>query len=299
MSSDAPLVSTVIPAFNVAWCIDRAINSVLSQNYHPLEVIVVDDGSTDDTQEILANYKEAIRVVRNTNGGLSSARNTGILEARGDYVAFLDADDWWLSGKLSAQVTLMQNQPKIGFCSVATNVEDPDGNFLNRWDCPKWQGSFLAHLFHNNAAVAGSGSGVMARRELFQEAGLFDEHLKSLEDIDMWMRLAAISEYACHPDTLAVILKHPESMSRNLEVMRDAAIRVMKKNRTLLPLHLQDSYWRTGLSSVFADYAKWEYRAGMRSPSLLDILQAFRLAPFSRGRLCLGLLKDVLLGRPL
>ncbi len=293
------LISVIIPAFNAAWCVRRAVDSVLAQDYKPLEVLVVDDGSTDDTPEILAEYGESIRVVTKANGGLSSARNAGIKAASGDSVAFLDADDWWLPGKLSAQVRLMQSQPEIGFCSVATNVEDPDGIFLNLWACPEWQGSFLAHLFHNNAAVTGSGSGVMARKELFEKAGLFDEALKSLEDIDMWMRLAAVSEYACIPEPLVVILKHPNSMSRNLEVMRNAAIQVMRKNRLLLPNKLQGRFWRDGMASVYADYAKWWYRTGRRSAALQDIMRALLLAPLARGRLCLGLFRDIALGRGL
>jgi glycosyltransferase involved in cell wall biosynthesis len=299
MTTRTALVSAIIPAYNAAWCVRRAIDSVLQQDHQPLEVVVVDDGSTDETPKVLESYKEAIRVVRKANGGLSSARNTGIQQARGDYVAFLDADDWWLPGKLTAQVQLMRARPETGFCSVATRVEDPEGNFLNLWPCPEWRGSFLENLFHQLAAVAGSGSGVMARRELFQTAGLFDEGLDSLEDIDMWMRLAAVSDYACIPEPLAVILKHPDSMSRNLATMRDAAIQVMKKNRSLLPSRLQGAYWRTGLASVFADYAKWEYRTGMRGAALVDTMRALLLAPLNRGRLCLGLLKDMALNRPL
>ena len=292
-------VSVVIPAYNAAWCIRRAIDSALAQDFRSLEVLVVDDGSTDNTPEILTSYAGSVRVVKKANGGLSSARNAGIKEAKGAYIAFLDADDWWLPGKLSAQVKLMQSRPEIGFCSVAANVEDPDGKFLNLWGCPQWQGSFLAHLFHNNAAVAGSGSGVMVRRELFEKAGLFDETLDSLEDIDMWMRLAAISDYACIPQPLAVILKHPDSMSRNLEVMREAAIQVMRKNRSLLPVLLQTGYWRAGMASVYADYAKWWCRSGRRGTALQDVMRAFLLAPLARGRLCLGLIRDIALGREL
>ncbi len=294
-----PLVSVIIPAYNAAWCICRAIDSVLEQGYRSMEIIVVDDGSSDDTQQVLAPYGEKLCVVKQANGGLSNARNTGIQTARGDYVAFLDADDWWLPGKLEAQVRLMQDHPEIGFCSVATNVEDPDGNFLNLWPCPQWQGSFLEALFHENAAVAGSGSGVMARRELFEKAGLFDEGLKSLEDIDMWMRLAAVAGYACVNEPLAVILKRPDSMSRNLAVMRDAAIQVMEKNRSLLPIQLQEGHWRKGMAAVFADYAKWQYRIGRRGAALRDLRRAFFFAPLSQGRLCLGLFKDMLLGRDL
>ena len=299
MNNRSGRVSVIIPAYNAAWCVARAIDSALEQDYEAKEIIVVNDGSTDDTGRVLAGYGDRIRVVDKPNGGLSSARNAGIEAAEGEFVAFLDADDWWLPGKLTAQAGLMRDDPDVGFCSVATQVEDPDGSMINLWSCPVWQGDFVGFLFHNNAAVAGSGSAVMARRELFERAGLFDESLNSLEDIDMWMRLAAISRYACIGETLAVILKRPDSMSRNLEVMRASALQVMQKNRALLPEDKQNAFWRAGLASVYTDYAKWRYRAGDRRGALADTLRALALAPLARGRLCLGLLRDMLLGRGL
>lgn len=294
-----PTVSVVIPAYNAAWCVRRAIDSVLAQDLRDFELIVVDDGSTDETPVVLASYGDRIRVLRKANGGLSSARNKGIREARGEFVAFLDADDWWLPGKLNKQVTLMRARPELGFSSTSARVESPEGRLVNVWSCADWEGPFLVHLFGANADVAGSGSAVIVRRSLFERIGGFDETLRSLEDIDMWMRLAAVSDYACLEDPLAVILKRPDSMSRNLEVMRAAAIRVMEKNRHLLPLPLQGAFWRSCLASVHADYAKWRYRAGDRRGALADVLAMLRLAPVKRGRLAVGLARDILLGRPL
>ncbi|MGQ9861548.1 MAG: glycosyltransferase family 2 protein [Thiobacillaceae bacterium] len=299
MKPEAPSVSVVIPAYNAAWCVGRAIDSVLAQDYRDFELIVVDDGSTDDTAKVLAAYGDAIHVIGKPNGGLSSARNAGIAAARGEFIAFLDADDWWLPGKLRLQISSMRQNANIGFSSTTARVVDPDGNLVNIWACAHWDGSFLAHLFGSNADVAGSGSAVIVRRSLFDQVGGFDETLKSLEDIDMWMRLAAVSEYACLEEPLTVILKRPDSMSRNLEVMRRAALTVMTKNRPLLPRSLQGAYWRACLAGIYGDYAKWRYRAGQRLPALLDVMRILSLAPVSRGRLGLGLLRDILLGRPL
>ena len=298
-NAETPAVSVVIPAYNAAWCVGKAIDSVLAQDYRDFEVIVVNDGSTDDTAAILATYGDAIRVVQQSNGGLSSARNAGIRESRGEFVAFLDADDWWLPGKLAKQMALMQTRPELGFTSTTARVEDPEGRLVNVWACAQWQGSFLVHLFGSNADVAGSGSAVIARRALFDQVGGFDESLRSLEDIDMWMRLAAAANYACLEEPLAVILKRPGSMSRNLEVMRDAAIRVMQKNRKLLPASHQGAYWRACMAGIHGDYAKWRYRAGQRVAALGEITRLLALAPLARGRLALGLMKDMLLGRQL
>jgi glycosyltransferase involved in cell wall biosynthesis len=298
-TAEAPAVSVVIPAYNAAWCVAKAIDSVLAQEGAGYEIVVVDDGSTDDTPAVLAHYGDAVRVVRQRNQGLSAARNAGIRAARGEFVAFLDADDWWLPGKLGKQMELMRTRPEVGFSSTAARVEDPEGRLLNLWAAPQWQGAFVVHLFGSNADVAGSGSAVVARRALFERVGGFDETLRSLEDIDMWMRLAAVTDYACLDEPLVVILKRPGSMSRNLEMMRNAAVQVMRKNRHLLPGPLRGAYWRACMAGVHADYAKWRYRSGQRAGALREVAKLLALAPLARGRLGLGLLKDIALRRPM
>ncbi len=299
MTKTQTRVSVIIPAYNAAWCVRRAIDSVLAQSFRDFELIVVDDGSTDDTSEILRSYGTLIRIVSKPNGGLSSARNAGIAAAHGEYVAFLDADDGWLPEKLSRQVALLDAYPEIGFCSCATMVHTPAGETLSIWECPAVEGGVLETIFRTNGAVAGSGSAVMARCTLFAQVGGFDETLRSLEDIDMWMRLGAVSGYACIPEKLVFILKHPESMSRNLAVMRASALTVMQKNRSLLPPARRGSFWRAAYASTLADYAKWGYRTGQRNQALRDVLWGLALSPLRTGRLMLGLLRDMVFGRTL
>jgi glycosyltransferase involved in cell wall biosynthesis len=299
LEAQPPAVSVVIPAYNAAWCLRKAIDSVLAQEFRDFELLVVDDGSTDDTAAALAPYGEAIRVVRQCNGGLSNARNAGIRESRGEFVAFLDADDWWLTRKLARQFALMQASPTIGFVSTEARVEDMNGQFLNVWACAACKGSFLPHLFAANGDVAGSGSSVMVRRALFEQGGGFDESLRSLEDVDMWMRLAAAAGYACIDEPLAVILKRSGSMSKNLEVMKDASVRVMIKNRHLLPSGMQGAYWRNCLAAIHGDFAKWRHREGQRWAAMREVARMLTLSPVGQGRLGLGLLRDILLDRPL
>ena len=287
-----------MPAYNVAWCIGRAVDSVLAQDFRACELIVVNDGSTDGTRALLEGYGAAITVINQENRGMSAARNTGIRRARGTYVAFLDADDWWLAGKLSRQVDLMHGRPEIGFSSTTVRVEDDDGRLLNLWRCPNGSTEILATLFAQNAAIAGGCSAVMARRDLLDRVGLFDESLRGFEDPDLWMRLAAVSGYACIDETLAVILRREQSVSRNLDSMRVAALRSMRKNRALLPPGLRGRFWRSCLAGVYTDYAKPAYRAGRLGLAYADTLRALMLSPMGRGRLCLGLLRDFLLRKP-
>jgi len=298
MTSSEPLVSVVTPAYNVAWCVGRAVDSALAQDCRSFELIVINDGSTDGTRAVLRRYGGKITVIDQENRGMSAARNAGIRSARGTYVAFLDADDWWLPGKLSRQIELMQARPEIGFCSTAARVEDENGGLLNLWRCPDTSPQILATLFAQNAAIAGGCSAVMVRRDLFARVGLFDEDLRGFEDPDLWMRLAAASGYACIDETLAVILRREKSVSRNLDAMRVAALRSMRKNRALLPSRLQGRFWRNCLAGVYTDYAKPAYRAGRLGLAYADTLRALMLSPLGRGRLCLGLLRDFLLRRP-
>jgi glycosyltransferase involved in cell wall biosynthesis len=298
-TTDAPTVSVVMPAYNVGWCVRRAVDSVLAQTYRAFELIVVNDGSTDDTGAVLASYGTALRRVDQENRGMSAARNAGIRMAEGTYVAFLDADDWWLPDKLARQVELMEGRPGLGFTSTAARVVNPEGQPLNLWRCRETGGRVLETLFAENAAIAGGCSAVMVRKSLFEQAGLFDESLRGFEDPDLWIRLAAVSDYACIDEPLAVILRREKSVSRNWETMREAALKSIRKNRDLLPPARRGAFWRKSLAGVYADYAKGAYRAGRRDAALADVLRAFALAPLGRGRLCLGLLKDFVLGRPL
>ena len=290
-------VSVIIPAYNAAWCVAHAVDSVLAQHFRDYELIVVNDGSSDNTAEVLSAYDDKLRVLDKPNGGLSSARNAGIRAARGRYIAFLDADDRWLPDKLAKQVALMTARPELAFCSTAALLEDPDGMPLGEWRCGSHAISALEGIFSANAYVAGSGSAAMVRMDALEKAGGFDETLRSLEDIDMWMRLSAIGGYACVEEPLTIILKRPDSMSGNLDVMRDAAITVMRRNRQLLPDKKRGSYWRHAYAGMLSDYAKWAWRSGHRAQAVRDVFTGFMIAPLSRGRLMLGLLLSMLFNR--
>lgn len=292
-----PLVSVITPAYNVAWCVRRAIDSVLAQSYAAREHIVVNDGSTDETRRVLEGYGGRIILINQENRGMSAARNAAVRVARGTYIAFLDADDRWLPAKLARQVELLARRPDIGFCSTAARVEDESGKLLNRWDCRHGRTDMLEVLFAENAAIAGGCSAVMVRRQLLDQVGLFDESLRGFEDPDLWIRLAAVSGYACIDEPLAIILRRGESVSRNLDAMRESTLRSMKKNRALLPPDLRGRFWRRCLASVYTDYAKPAYRSGRIGRAYADTLRALALAPLARGRLCLGLFRDFLLGR--
>jgi glycosyltransferase involved in cell wall biosynthesis len=206
-SNQDPDVSVVIPAYNMARFVGLSVESVLAQTDVSLEVIVVDDGSTDETPAALAAFGDRIRTIRIENsGGPSRPRNTAILAARGRHVAFLDADDIMLPGKLSAQVAALDNHPQT--CLVFTDFRkiDTEGQVLDESRMSEFK-QFRSHLqplpdttlqlmpaqaaystlLHGN--FIGTSS-VVCRRDAVIAAGLFDETLHNFEDRDLWFRMA-------------------------------------------------------------------------------------------------------------
>lgn len=180
-------VSIIIPTYNRGWIIKEAIESVLAQNFIDFELIVIDDGSTDNTSEILDSYREDITVLRQNNKGVSAARNRGLSEASGRFIAFLDSDDLWLPQKLSRQVDFFNSNPDALICQteeiwIRNNVRV---NPKKRHKKPSGM------IFEPSLALClVSPSAVMIRRSLFEKIGGFDETLPACEDYDLWLRIS-------------------------------------------------------------------------------------------------------------
>ena len=177
MSASGLLVSVIIPAYNAEAFLREAAASVLGQEYRPLEVIVVDDGSTDGTAQVAAGFGEAVRSLRQTNAGPAAARNRGITAARGEVFAFLDADDVWTDGALGAQMVFLASNPSAGIALGLTQLL----RLTETQGAPRFEPFGEPwHLLHLGAAVV--------RRAVFQRVGHFDESMRSAEDLDWFLR---------------------------------------------------------------------------------------------------------------
>lgn len=232
-------ISAVIPSYNHAALVKEAIASVLAQSRPLQEVVVVDDGSTDDTRQVVADFSGPVRYVYQSNRGLSAARNTGIREARGDWLAFLDADDSWLPEKTRLQEEAVLREPQAVLVYNSVWMAEPDGERRLAQAAPP--SSLWPNLRYRNC-ICGSGSAVLVRKDVVQDAGGFDETLTGCEDWDLWFRLALKHPFTYVPEPLAVLRSYAGSMSRDPERMITNTERILEK--TLLQgLDGWSRYW--------------------------------------------------------
>lgn len=206
-----PRVSAIIPTYNRGWSIRDAVQSVLAQSYDDFELIVVDDGSTDNTKELLLKYENKIKYIYQDNKGVSSARNSGIKESRGKYISLLDSDDIWRKKKLYEQIKLIDGNPGIRVC-YTNEIWYKNGKHLNQ---KKKHRKYSGNIFEKCLPLCIiSASSVIIAREVFDDVGLFDEDFEVCEDYDLWLRIAM--NYNVHFIDKKLIVKrggHPGQLS--------------------------------------------------------------------------------------
>jgi glycosyltransferase involved in cell wall biosynthesis len=212
---DEPLVSVVIPTYNGAAFLETAIDSVLSQTYPPVECIVVDDGSTDETPAIIDSFGPRVRTARQPNAGFARARNRGARLARGDFVSFLDDDDCWRPTKVEQQVRALAERPEAAVIYTAVELIDDRGDHLGTIPAPPATSAFRNTILMEWPHLA-LEQGALIRREAFVELGGFDERLTYSIGCDLACRLAL--DYPVQPidEPLAAYRQHPHQMHHNL-----------------------------------------------------------------------------------
>ncbi len=184
---EKPLVSVIIPTYNRGWIVREAIDSVLAQDFEDFELIVIDDGSTDDTRRLLDSYGRDITVICQANSGVSAARNRGIAAAAGQLIAFLDSDDLWLPGKLSRQVAFFETHPQT-LINQTNEIWVRNGVRVNPGRRHRKSSGMI---FERSLALClVSPSAVMVRKNLLDTVGGFDETMPACEDYDLWLRIS-------------------------------------------------------------------------------------------------------------
>ncbi|MEX0269956.1 glycosyltransferase family 2 protein [Leptolyngbyaceae cyanobacterium UHCC 1019] len=230
--STIPKVSVIVPAYNVRSYIEAALNSLKMQSFQDFEVLIVDDGSTDDTAELVKPFCQndyRFQLLQKQNGGLSSARNYGIQHSRADYIALLDSDDAYAPDKLANHVAKLDQSPHVGVVYSASQIMRDDGHLVLIYlsGKPIYADPLLALLCKN---FIGHGSNAVLRRCLFDEMGYFDETLRSSEDIDFWLRIAATQNWQFHRESKALCYYRvrPSGLSFNVAQMQQCSERVIQ-----------------------------------------------------------------------
>jgi glycosyltransferase involved in cell wall biosynthesis len=245
VKSKNPLVSVILPTYNRGWILAEAIDSVLAQDFKDYELIVVDDGSTDNTREILDAYRQDIIVFRQANKGVSAARNRGIAEAGGQLVAFLDSDDLWLPRKLSRQVDFFKSNPD----AVINQTEEiwiRNGVRVNPKDRHRKPSGMIFERSLELCLV--SPSAVMIQNALFDAVGVFDENLPACEDYDLWLRISC--RYPVHLIDTPLIIKrggHGDQLSKAPGLDR---FRIQALGKIIESGRLTESQYRAAVSKL-------------------------------------------------
>lgn len=213
-----PLVSVVIPSYNRALYIGEAIESVLAQTYHNIEVIVVDDGSTDNTEEVIQPYLSRIMYLQQENAERGASRNSGMRKATGEYLAFLDSDDIWLPSKVEADIKVLTQHPAVGLVYSDIIQIDECGRQIGMLRRKPRNGRVTKFLMSENFVSIGAHLG---RRELFENVGGFveDRRLSGSEDWEMWIRLSTATDFMHVPMATSKIRVHKANTMANTEGM--------------------------------------------------------------------------------
>jgi glycosyltransferase involved in cell wall biosynthesis len=222
------LVTVVIPCYNQAHFLGEAIESVLSQSYRRFEVVVVDDGSTDETSEVASRY-EGVRLIRQENRGLPGARNTGIRHSGGEFLVFLDADDRLLPGALEAGLGCFEAHPECALVAGYCNIIRADGSFLNELKHePSDEDPYVAMLEKCHIAPPASA---MYRRSVFEAVGDFDVTLSASEDYELYLRIARQFPIGRYDEAVVEYRMHSENMIRDSGNMLSRTIAVLRSQR--------------------------------------------------------------------
>lgn len=276
-------ISVVIPTYNSAGYICEAIDSVLNQTCSDYEILVIDDGSTDNTGVLVQSRYPAIRYIRTENKGVSHARNLGISKARGELIAFLDADDRWMPEKIEKQAALFQADKTIGMVFTENYFFNEQGvsAFTANKRSRLMRGNIVRNIFLNSYVVT---STVMVRKSVFDRVGLFEEELAVAEDDNMWMRIGMKHRIELLDERLVQYRMTAGSLSSDFKAIVTGVNRQIQILQTRYP----DLYDTLGSLAIRKKYAELyfseayrDFNQGRYSASRTRFIDSYINYPFS------------------
>ena len=233
-----PIISVIVPAYDAARTILETVESVLGQTFQDFELIVVDDGSSDGTAELLKEISDSpLKVYSYENGGVAVARNRGIALAKGEFISFIDADDLWTPDKLESQLAALERMPEAGIAYSWTTMADENGEPLYPQKPVYFEGDVYPQLLVNNFIF--SGSNILARREAIESVGEFDLSLRACQDWDCYVRLAAKWPFVLVPRHQIFYRQYSMSMSSRINLVEEEILVAAEKTFQSAPAELQ------------------------------------------------------------
>lgn len=281
-----PLVSVIIPNYNYGRFLGAAIDGVLAQTYPNVEIIVVDDGSTDDSPAVLETYAGKVKVLKQKNQGVGAARNAGVKASNGEFVAFLDADDVWLDEKIAAQASELIDGEQFGMVTCGVREFGVEGETLAEYTTGK-SGWRSEDLLKHEAVVAGPGSSLMVRSSLFREIGGFDERkeMHPAEDWEFCYRVAEKMQLKFLPQVLVLYRNHGGNNHLKIPKMERALLLAYEKvfsNATAPEVLELKNFCYGKIHSILAGSY---FHAGQYSDFLRHTIKSLRHSPANISRL--------------
>ena len=283
-------ISVIITCYNYGHYLSTALNSVFEQTYSDYEIIIVDDGSTDDTQLVVESFgvNTKIKYIYQANLGQPKAKNRGINESSGELIAFLDADDIWMPTKLEKQIALFEDA-EVGVVFSRRIWIDPDGNELPGNERILRRGKVLDHIFIDNFICFSSS---VVRRSLLEEAGCFDETLPMGIDYDLWIRLAARCTFDYVDEPLVKYRTGHANLSKNVLRRYECAHRIMDRALNDPEIRSGMSWWvpRVALADTWANKGYYARKMNDFAAAASCYLKSVSYVPFYttawKGLLC-------------
>lgn len=277
-------ISVIIPTYNRAAYLKEAIESVLRQTFQDIEIIVVDDNSTDSTKDMIASYRDRVKYVFQENKERGAARNNGIVHSEGEYVALLDSDDMWLPNHLEVCLNALRGIPEAGLSFSGSYVVNEKGSIISKMKLSRFNGYVLKDIVSNYSSGGCNASSCLIRRNVFDKTGYFREekNLSGSEDWEMWARISVLAKFISTNTYTAMVRFHGGKSSINADRMAKSmtmALDIVCENPEISPKI--KNLKRQAYSSLYTVIGINYYASGDMKTARRYLREAVRTVPSS------------------